>query len=61
MNNNFKICSTFKKNIDIYIFILCGNLKKNIEHITKLLDIDSIPKKLFNDYNSSHNFEKKFC
>jgi leucyl aminopeptidase len=59
MENNFKYVSTFKKtNIDIYIFIICNNLKDNIEYISKLLNINKIPKKTFDDYKIKDNFEK---
>jgi len=59
MEHNFKCVSTFKKtNIDIYIFIICNNLKDNIEYISKLLNINKIPKKTFDDYKIKDNFEK---
>ena len=35
------------KNIDIYIFVICSDLKKNIEKIQKLLNIEKLTKKLF--------------
>lgn len=60
MENNFKTCNSFKKNnIDTYIFVICNDLKKNIESIKKLLNIEKIPKKLFDDYKLKSNFEKK--
>ena len=50
MEHNFKNISIFKRtNIDIYIFIICNNLKKNIKNISKLLNIENIPKKIFDD------------
>lgn len=59
MSNNFNYISKFKKkNIDTYIFIICNNLKKNIDHISTLLDIGKIPKKFFDDYSLKTNFEK---
>jgi len=59
MESNFKTCNIFKKkNIDVYIFVICNNLKKNIENIKNLLDLKSIPKKLFDDYKLKSNFEK---
>jgi leucyl aminopeptidase len=60
MEHNFKVINTFKKkNIDVYIFIICNNLKKNIEIIKNLLDLKNIPKKLFDGCNLKSNFEKK--
>jgi leucyl aminopeptidase len=60
MPNNFNYISKFKKNnIDTYIFIICNNLKQNIEYISTLLDIGKIPKKLFNDYSLKTSFEEK--
>ncbi len=60
MIDNFKYTNTFKKkNIDLYIFIICNNLKKNIESIKTLLDLKSIPKKLFDNNDLKSNFEKK--
>ena len=60
MNKNFKCISTFKKeNIDTYIFIICKDLKKNIEYIINLLNIETIPKKLFDDYKLKSDFQKK--
>ena len=60
MEKNFKFVSTFKKtNIDLYIFVICDNLRRNIEHISSLLSIDKIPKKIFNDYSLKKGFEKK--
>ena len=60
MEKNFKCISTFKKtNIDTYIFVICKELKKNIEYITNLLKLDKIPKKLFEDYKLKLDFNKK--
>jgi len=60
MPNNFNYISKFKKtNIDTYIFVICNNLKKNIEYISTLLDIGKIPKKFFEDYSLKTSFEKK--
>jgi leucyl aminopeptidase len=60
MHNIFNYTSKFKKtNIDNYIFIICNNIKKNIEYISTLLDIKKIPKKIFDDYSLTNNFEKK--
>jgi leucyl aminopeptidase len=59
MEHNFKYVSTFKKtNIDIYTFIICNNLKNNIEYISKLLNISKIPKKIFDDCKLKDSFEK---
>jgi leucyl aminopeptidase len=59
MINNFNYTSNFKKNnIDLYIFIICNNLKKNIEYISSLLDIEKIPKKIFDDYSLKDSFKK---
>ena len=49
-----------KKNIDTYIFVICKELKKNINNILKLLNIDKFPNKLFNNIDLNNNFEKKF-
>jgi sulfopyruvate decarboxylase TPP-binding subunit len=58
--DKFKFISTIKKkNIDIYIFIICNNLKGNLEHISKILNLENIPKKIFDDCNLKSNFEKK--
>jgi len=58
--SKFKYTGTIKKtNIDIYVFVICSNLKNNIEYISKVLDIKNIPKKLFDDCNLKSNFEKK--
>jgi hypothetical protein len=60
MEYNFKSSNIFKKtNIDTYIFVICNDLKKNIEAIKKLLELEKIPKKLFDDYKLKSNFEKK--
>jgi leucyl aminopeptidase len=60
MINNFNYISKFKKtNIDIYLFIICNNLKNNIEYISSLLDFPKIPKKFFEDYSLKSSFEKK--
>ena len=58
MNINFNYTIKIKKNIDKYIFIICNDLKKNIENIQKLLDIEKIPKKIFDDYSLKTSFEK---
>lgn len=58
--DKFKFISTVKKkNIDIYIFIICNNLRGNLEYISKILDLQNIPKKIFDDCNLKSNFEKK--
>ena len=60
MEYNFKFSNILKKkNIDTYIFIICSDLKKNIENIKKLLELEKIPKKLFDNYKLKSNFEKK--
>jgi len=60
MNKNFIFTNNFNnKNIDIYIFVICNDLKKNIEKIQKLLDIEKLPKKLFENYKLNNDFEKK--
>ena len=46
------------KNIDIYIFVICSDLKKNIDKIQKLLNIEKLPKKLFESYKLNEDFEK---
>jgi len=47
------------KNIDTYIFVICSDLKKNIEKIKILLNLDKLPKKLFENYKLNGDFEKK--
>ena len=60
MNKNFKYTSSIKKtNIDLYIFIICSNFKKSIENIKLLLNINKIPKKIFDDYSPKEDYEKK--
>jgi leucyl aminopeptidase len=60
MEKNIKFTSIFKRtHIDVYIFIICNHFKKSIEHIASLLDIEKIPKKLFDDYKLNHSFEKR--
>ena len=60
MSNNFNYIAKFKKkNIDMYIFIICNNFKKNIEYISSLIDIEKIPKRMFEDYSLKNSFEKK--
>ena len=50
MDKNFKYTSLIKKsNIDLYIFVICGNFKKTIENIKNLLNINKIPKKIFKE------------
>ena len=58
MNTNKKFQYTNNiKNKEIYIFVICNELKKNIDRIKKLLSIKSIPKQLFdvNDINVDTN------
>ena len=60
MDKNFKYTSLIKKsNIDLYIFVICGNFKKTIENIKNLLNINKIPKKIFDDYSPKEDYEKK--
>ena len=59
MEKNFKYTTILKKNnIDIYIFVICNNLKKTVEKITTQLNLDKVPKKLFDDYKLKTSFEK---
>jgi len=59
MEKNFKCISTFKiSEFNTYTFVICKELKKNIEYITKLLNLDKVPKKLFDDYKLKSDFEK---
>ena len=44
--------------MDVYIFVLCDNYKVNVNNIKKLLNIDTIPKKMFNDFKIKEHFEK---
>lgn len=60
INQNFFYTNKINKNIDTYIFIICSDIKKNIELIQKLLKLESFPKKMFNDVNLKSNFEKTF-
>jgi leucyl aminopeptidase len=60
MDKNFKYISTIKKNnIDLYIFVICNNFKKNVENIKNLLNLTKIPKKIFDDYSPKEDYEKK--
>ena len=55
----FKYTPTFKKTgVDLYTFIICRDMKKKVAEICSVLDIKSIPKKLFNDYLLNDDFEK---
>jgi leucyl aminopeptidase len=57
MQNNFTITTSFKKNkIDIYIFVIFDNFKKNIDNIKTLFNIKDIPNKFLN--NEEHGFLK---
>jgi leucyl aminopeptidase len=58
MKNNFSYCNSLNKKMDVYIFVLCDNYKININNIKKLLNIDKIPKKMFNDFNIKESFQK---
>ncbi len=44
--------------MDVYIFVLCDNYKIHINNIKKILNIDKIPKKMFNDFHFKESFEK---
>ena len=59
MEHNFKISTIFKKNVDVYIFIICNDLQQNVEKIIKLLNIEKLPKKFFDSNIIKNNFEKK--
>jgi leucyl aminopeptidase len=56
--NTFTYCNTLNKKMDVYIFVLCNNYKININNIKKLLNIDKIPKKMFNNFNIKEEFYK---
>ena len=59
MNKNFKYTPIFKKkNIDLYIFIICNEMKKNIEYIKNILNIKKLPKNLFENYKLTTEFQK---
>ncbi len=58
MNYNYKVCNKILKNIDTYIFVLCNNYKINIANIQKLLNIKTLPKKMFDGFKIKNNFEK---
>lgn len=59
-NSNFKFINTLKKrNIDIYIYIICDKLKESVKTIINLHNIKKIPKTLFGDYKLNESFEKK--
>jgi len=59
MDKNFKYINTLKKTkVDLYVFVICSNFKKNIEYIKKILKIDKLPKKLLEDIKLNTNFEK---
>jgi leucyl aminopeptidase len=48
------------KNKDIYIFVICSNLKKEMEYIKKKLNIKNIPKKIFNNENPEESKKTLF-
>jgi leucyl aminopeptidase len=59
MNKNFKYTPIFKKkNIDLYVFIICNEMKKNIEYIKTILNIKKLPKNLFENYKLTTEFQK---
>ena len=60
INDNFVYTNKVNKNIDIYVFVMCSDIKKNIESVQKLLKLETFPKKMFSDVNIKSNFEKTF-
>jgi leucyl aminopeptidase len=59
MISYFKSCNNINKKFDIFIFILCNDYKKNINIIQKILNINKIPKKMFDSIDIKSNFEKR--
>ena len=60
INDNFFYTNKVNKNIDTYVFVICSDIKKNIESVQKLLKLEPFPKKMFSDVNIKSNFEKIF-
>ena len=58
MKESFTYCNSLNKKHDVYIFVLCNNHKTNINNIKKILNIDKIPKKMFNDFHFKESFHK---
>ena len=58
MKESFTYCNSLNKKHDVYIFVLCDNYKINVNNIKKLLNIDKIPKKMFNDFHFKESFHK---
>lgn len=58
MDNKFQYTSNLKDK-DIYIFVICNNLRKRITEIKEMLNIKDIPKKFFDNYSLNNSFEKK--
>ena len=57
----FSISETIKKRkIDTYVFVLCTDLKKNVEKIKKLFDIPSFPSTFWGNYSLKTDFEKMY-
>jgi len=55
----FKYTPTFKKSgVDIYEFVICKDMKQKVSEVCSILDIKSIPKKMFKDYLLNSDFEK---
>ncbi len=54
----FKLTNTFIKKVDVYVFLLCSNIKKELDRIKKIMKIDKIPKKLIEDFNGKIGDEK---
>jgi len=59
MTNYYKYCNIMNKNYDVYIFIMCNDYKNQIHQISKLLGIEKIPKKMFENFKIKTSFEKK--
>ena len=56
MDNKFQYTSNLKDK-DIYIFVICNNLRKRITEIKEMLNIKDIPKKFFDNYSLNNSFE----
>ena len=55
----FSLSSTIKKKgISTYIFVICNSLKKNVEKVKKIFEINKIPSTFFGNYSLKTDFEK---
>ncbi len=55
----YEVTNKFLKKMDIYVFFLCSDLKRELERIQKLVGIEKIPKKMLEDFKGRENEQKK--